>query len=316
VGFLSGAGSLFAQPGIQAIAGGLLSGVVAGTALVATGIVPVGDGGATAATIELLACPGSGPVLADVADGESLLVTARSADGTWLEVYVGDPGVDRGWAPASALKLDSAATGLPIGGCIGPTPAPLQSPAPTPTATPPVEGTLVPHESEPPTEAPTEAPTPSPTPTPHVTAKPTPTPHVTAKPTPTPHTATPTPHTPPPTTPPTPTPNPGPVLSNLTASPNSYCNGPTSTITVDASDSSGIQVVRITYTPPGASPIGPVNMEYMGGTLWRYFITPSGWNTGFVAYHVTAYDTYGATTTQNNVNDFNDPSYLVIPDFC
>jgi hypothetical protein len=85
---------------------------------------------------------------------------------------------------------------------------------------------------------------------------------------------------------------------------------------VTASDPDGIQVVRITYTPPGGSPAGPFNMEYMGGTSWRYFITPSGWNSGFVSYTVTAYDSFGATTSKQNVNDFNDPSYLVVPDFC
>jgi hypothetical protein len=27
-------------------------------------------------------------------------------------------------------------------------------------------------------------------------------------------------------------------------------------------------------------------------------------------------DNYNASTTKYNVNDFNDPSYLVVPDFC
>jgi hypothetical protein len=86
----SGIGSMVAQRGVQAIAAGVLSGAVTGGALVATGIVPVGTVGPTT-TITVRACPDAGAELTQAADGDTLLVTGRSADGLWLEVYVGQP---------------------------------------------------------------------------------------------------------------------------------------------------------------------------------------------------------------------------------
>ena len=87
---------------------------------------------------------------------------------------------------------------------------------------------------------------------------------------------------------------------------------------MNASDTDGMQVVQITYTPPGASPLGPFPMNNFSGTAWRYFITipQGGWNEGFLAYHVTGIDAFGATTTKFNVDNFSDPSALYVTSFC
>ena len=78
-------GSLLSQRGVQAIAAGFLSGAVGGSALVATGLVPLGGTRLAPPTVALMACPGAGGTLARVTTGQSLLVTARSADGRWLD---------------------------------------------------------------------------------------------------------------------------------------------------------------------------------------------------------------------------------------
>ena len=125
----SRASALLAQPSSLAIVGGLVIGIAGGTVLVATGHAPIaapppGD------QIALLACPGSGAVLANVPVGASLLVTARSTDGQWLEAYLGEPGVDYAWAPATDVRLASTADALPAGDCIAGTTA-QQSASPT-----------------------------------------------------------------------------------------------------------------------------------------------------------------------------------------
>src|SRR5947209_1835971 len=170
-------GSLLTQRGVQAIAAGLLSGAVGGSALVATGLVPLGGTRLAPPTVALMACPGAGGTLAQVTTGQSLLVTARSADGRWLEVYIGEPGIDRAWVPADSLRLQSAADGLPVADCAAPataTPGPLGSPAATGTAlpAPTIEATVAPSATLGPTLAPGV--TPSPTPRPTATPKPTP----------------------------------------------------------------------------------------------------------------------------------------------
>ncbi|MEO8274232.1 MAG: hypothetical protein ABI620_09205, partial [Chloroflexota bacterium] len=122
---------MVAQPAIQAVVAGVLTGAIAGTAIASAG-VPFGAP-SDAPKVALQACPGTGPVLAHVPGGQTMLVTARSADGAWLEVYLGEPGVDRAWAPASALTLQAPVDGLPVGGCEG---VPLPSPTPPPTLAP------------------------------------------------------------------------------------------------------------------------------------------------------------------------------------
>ena len=108
-------GSMFAKPAVQAVGAGLLTGAIVGSVLVASGLFPRRP--QTAETAALLACPGTGAVLARIPAGQNLLVTGRSADGTWLQVYVGEPGVDRAWAPATSLRLQAAVDALPVSGC-------------------------------------------------------------------------------------------------------------------------------------------------------------------------------------------------------
>lgn len=107
--------SLVTQHGM-AIAAGILSGAVLGGGGLASGLISVG-GSRAGPTVALMACPGSGPELTRIPDGQTVLATARSADGAWLQVYVGEPGIDRAWVPATTLRLQSAAAGLPVAAC-------------------------------------------------------------------------------------------------------------------------------------------------------------------------------------------------------
>jgi hypothetical protein len=121
----------------MAIGTGLLAGVITGAAIVAStgGLDPAARG------VSLLSCPGHGAVLARVPEGATVLVTARSSDGAWLEVYIGEPGIDGAWAPRSAVRLSEVADQLPIDDCGAAavastppqTPAPTASPSPEPT---------------------------------------------------------------------------------------------------------------------------------------------------------------------------------------
>jgi hypothetical protein len=123
--------------------------------------------------------------------------------------------------------------------------------------------------------------------------------------------------TPPPTKTPAPTPNPGPSLSNLNANPQGFCPDRTfSTISVTAIDPNGIKFVRITIWPPGQAAIGPFDMIWQGSNVWAYNITPNGWNAGYIAYQVTAYDNFDATSTASSVNNPSHPTYLAIASFC
>ena len=309
--FLTNLSSLFAQQSVQAIAAGLIAGVVGGTALVATGIIPVGGTQVAASTVALLACPDSGPVLAQIPNGQAMLVTARSADGSWLQVYVGQPGVDRGWAPADSLDLQSPAEDLPVADCAGPTPAPLG----TPTATA-VVSTPSPGPTPPPTELPSAAPTPSagPTPSPSTRVTPRPTTRVTPRPT---IKVTPKP-TVKPTTNPTPTPfvdTTPPSLSNLTAdgffSEGAYyifgpsavnCPPHSSQVSVTAMDPDDpVDSVTLFYWP-GNSGVLSKQMMQVGPSTWRATIDAAdGWSdaqfpndpNGLINYWVQATDSNG-----------------------
>jgi hypothetical protein len=134
------------------IAGGL-SGVIAMAALIATNVLPVHSGGSGASPrgLVLVACPGSGPVLAVADPGQQFLVTGRSSDGAWLQVYLPGPALPYAWAPAAELKPSGDTSSLPIASCdiaaASPTGTPIvatatpteiasASPTPTPTASP------------------------------------------------------------------------------------------------------------------------------------------------------------------------------------
>jgi hypothetical protein len=293
-------GSLFAQRGVQAIVAGVLSGVVGGSALVATGVIPTG-GTRQAPDLALMACPGSGPVLAHVPTGKTLLVTARSGDGAWLEVYIGEPGIDRAWAPVSALKLQSAADALPVDDCAAAsTLQPLGTPTPTVTAvvvTPSPEPSLAPNAT--PTLAPSA--TPRPTASLKVTPKPTGTPHPTPTATPVP---TPTPDTT------------GPTISNLTITgavacgdiPSQYCIFVTvcpppnaATISIDATDPSGVIDANLWYRLGSSGGYSAVGLNHSGDT-WSGTIS-AGSSGGQVEYFWEAFDSFGNQSNLNNTSD-------------
>ncbi len=149
------------------IAGGL-TGVLAMGALIATNIVPVHSGGSGASPrgLVLVACPGSGPVLAVIEPGQRLLVTGRSDDGTWLQVYLPGPGLTSAWAPARELQPSGDPNSLPVASCnvavasptgtpivaeVTPSPTPTPTPTPTPPPRPPRrrQGTRAPKLGEP-----------------------------------------------------------------------------------------------------------------------------------------------------------------------
>lgn len=276
--------ALLAQHGTQAVAAGLLSGaVVAGTG-VATGLIHVG-GAPAPAGVALLACPGSGRQVGRITAGQTLLVTARSADGSWLQVYVGTPGVDRAWAPAGVLRLQAAVDGLPTADC-GATPGPGPS-----AATPSVEATVVV------TSSPSPSPTPRPTRTPRPTASPKPTP----KPTPTP---VPTSYK---------DPNP-PIVSELIASDNCLPPGGTDYLTVtvtDADDADAALTVRLIIDPPGVAPYEGETFSPNGLGTWEGLFSSTGsWTSGPVIWSVIATDASGNSTTVKSSTNNADQSYV------
>jgi hypothetical protein len=129
---------MLSRPMIMTMGTGLLAGAITGAGVVAS------TGGLNPADrrVSLLGCPGGGAVLARIPEGTTVLVTARSADGAWLEVYVGEPGIDGGWAPRAAVRLSQVVDQLPIDDCGAATvasapPTPAPSPSPTPEPTPP-----------------------------------------------------------------------------------------------------------------------------------------------------------------------------------
>jgi hypothetical protein len=305
--------SMVTQPSALAMAAGVLAGAIAGLGLVSAGIPfarPSEPG-----KVALQACPGAGPVLAHVAGGQTMLVTARSVDGRWLQVYVGTPGVDLAWGPAAAISLQAPGDGLPVGGCQG-VPLPTQPPA-TPGPTLPPDATTSPA----PSITGVVFPTPGPTPPPGVTAPPTPKPPRTPQPTPTPKpTPKPTP-TPSPTAVPTPTPTPvitptpdttppsitGITITNAELYNGGYyiedagnsCGTPSSAkITATITDSGGSGIVgtsvRLHYWDPNGG-FHDIQMGVQIGTsLWGATVfNNSLWDAGEILYSIAARDNAG-----------------------
>jgi hypothetical protein len=213
-------GGLFSGPSLAALGAGLLAGAVGGGALVATGTVEFGGapagGAAAGAVLELVPCPDQGPVVGTIPKGQEVLVTGRSADGRWLQLYWPAPGIERAWTKAGPLELQGDAASLPVEACEAP---------PTPTPRPTVEPTPTPA----PTPTPTPTPSPSPTPSPTPTAAPNPT-----KPRVSDLRAS---------------------TKTISYDTGDYCpTAPTGvTISVRATDPDGIARVTLYYKPPGAS---------------------------------------------------------------
>jgi hypothetical protein len=318
---LSWFGSLAAQPGLLAMGTGLLAGALTGTALVATGTLPDQPD----PELDLLSCYEDGQAIARVRSGASMLVTARSADGAWLELYIGLPGADRGWAPATALKVPQAIDTLPIGECIGETAfgslAPPITPGTTaqPTSAPTIVATVTPPASP--------APGATPTPTPRLTLPPRPTPRPSAAPT---TTALPPPP-PPPTASPGPTPDvfppsitnfgivsPGAFNGSYYIYSNHNCGQPSATIRATVIDPSGFNWVRLYYRPPLLTSLTG-NMSFKGNNIWEFVITPDGsWPQGEIGLWIQAQDGHGNTTARIPFGDPNSnlDSSLFWDPFC
>ena len=278
--------AIVAQHGAS-IAAGALSGALLGGAGVATGVIPTGAANG-APTRDLTACPGSGPVVGRISSGTPLLVTARSADGAWLQVYIGGPGVDSGWASADALKLRDAASSLPVADCgtqpsAGPTPGPVASPPP------PSQIAL-----------PTATVGPSPSPTPIATATPKPTPKKTPRPTPTPVPTSVKDANPP-------------VISDLSANSNlMHCFSDFADlgVTVTDADPGDSMTVAVHVVPASGTPIDDVFSS--GPPDWEYSIYTGGldWTSGVVRWTVTATDSTGNITKVSSSSNSSDPSWI------
>jgi len=279
---LPGLGALL-QP--QVLVAGLLTGVVGGTVGVATGAIPVTDPQPRQQV--LYACPDGVRAVTSVAPDAKVLVVARSADGQWLELYVGTPRVDYAWAPVSALHLPAAPDTLPIDDC---TPDEVIPPPAPPASLPP------------PTEAPSASSVTSPSPTPRASASigPSPTPAPTPTPVPTPP----------------PTPNTGPSLAQLTIEsvpedppgsgiypiyPSVTCpyTLPTyASFSVYASDPDGVASVTLYYQPLGGSVMTTDLGDEGEGLYYGYFDTSSDWAYGEIEYWVQAVDGIGDVSVE------------------
>jgi FlaG/FlaF family flagellin (archaellin) len=160
LGALGGSG-LFAGKSLAVLGAGLLAGAVGGGALVASGTVQfggnagAGQGAGAGPGLELVPCPDQGPVIGTIPRDQQVLVTGRSADGGWLQLYWPAPGIESAWTKTGPLQLEGDAGSLPVAECEAP---------PTPSPRPTVEPTPTPEPTPSPTPTPTASPTPSPTP--------------------------------------------------------------------------------------------------------------------------------------------------------
>ena len=279
--------------GAQLVAGAL-TGVMTMSALIAGGVVSAASGPPPVpANLVVSGCMGSG-ILTIAKPGEQMLVTGRSADGSWLEVYVPGPAAHSGWVPAGSVNLLADGSGLPVVGC---------SEVAAATGTPAPKATAVATETPTPTTAATAAATPTPTPTAKPTPKPTTAVVATAKPT-----AAPTsPPTPTPT--PTATPNVGPVFTTLpTASPTTVGVNPLgtgncgklvqgTTITTAATDPDGVASIELWIEPSGSSTYRHYGDFVQKGDLWYGFVytTKDRIPDGALSFYAVAVDSKGAT---------------------
>ncbi len=288
-GPLAGLAAAVATNGLLAIATGLIVGIIGSGTLLATGAVHVGGGGAapvpTPVGLQLVACPDAGPVIGSIPKGEKVLVTARSADSAWLQVYYPGPAFDRAWTKAGPLQLEADPASLPVASCEAP---PTPTPRPTPGASTAVVASPEPSPSVEPSASPAASPSPSPSPAPS------PSPGVSPSPIP------------------SPTPNLPPVIAGLTASTKTlsydqgaYCPTATQTVTftLKASDAGGIASATLYWRKPGESTYRPLPMQNASGSAqsgtWTATVdtrTNGPWNAGNFAAYAVALDASGAST--------------------
>jgi hypothetical protein len=292
-----GLGGLFGTSVVQLAAGGL-SGVLAMTALVVSGAVPIGGGPTGPVALLLVACPGSSSVVAAANPGDEMLVTAKNADGTWLRVYIPGPANHAGWVPAGSVDLLADASGLPVAAC---------GDVLALTGTPKPSGTPVPATASPP---PSVGASPSLRPTARPTAKSTLAPTPALQPTTGPGAS---PTAPPPTVAPTPTPNVGPKFtSQPSASAPSIaaqvletgeCTGLTTTVTISTavSDADGVASVQLWVRKPGAGSFSQLSHGFTNhGATWTAWIK-TYWDhintVGTLSFYAVAKDAKGVSTT-------------------
>ncbi len=284
-GPLAGIGALVTGNGVIAIAAGLLVGIVGTGTLLATGTINVGGGTAATPTagpgLQLVACPNIGPVIGTIPQGEKVLVTGRSADGGWLQIYYPGPAFERAWTKAGPLQLQADASGLPVASCEAPT---AQRPGASAAVVP------APEASPSPQASPSTEPSP--------VAIPSPSPAASAQPS---ATAT-----------PKPTPNVPPAIAAFTASTKtlSYDQGaycPTApmtvTFTLKATDAGGVVSATLYWKKPGASAYVAAPMTLAGGSAqagtWTKSVGTKGsgtWNAGNLDAYVVVLDASGART--------------------
>jgi hypothetical protein len=291
--------SLAVQPAV--LAAGVATGVAVGAVGVGTGAIPVTDPGPRLTA--LYECPDAARVVTNLQPSQNVLVTARTADGQWLEIYIGQAGAESGWARASSLQLKAAPDSLPIADC---------TPAATPefTASSP---TFVPSLGPSVTDVPATV-------VPSIGSSPTPAPTKTPKPTRTPR--------------PTPTAPTGPKLSAFTLNPypgywyivedppgsglypmfqvGCTIGNWTVGFYIEAQDPDGIASVTLSYQPPGVSaPLEETMGEEGPGEYYREIVSEDAWSLGEIDYSITAIDGVGDSTT------FNGPSnYRIISTNC
>ncbi|HJP89277.1 MAG TPA: hypothetical protein VJ850_09610 [Candidatus Limnocylindrales bacterium] len=281
--------SLAAQPAV--LAAGVATGVAVGAVGVGTGAIPVTDPGPR--LVALYECPDAGRVVKSLQSSQSVLVTARTADGQWLEIYLGEAGAERGWARASSLQLKAAPDSLPVDDC---TPSATGEPTFASTLGPPSgPSSLEPSASALPASIPASvAPSATATSAPSASLAPTKTP----KPTPTPG--------------PTPTPFFGPFLSDLVisdppadAGTGRYYIWPTGCslnfhvgFELNATDPDGMETVYLWVKPVGVSAVSYF-AQYEGsssdnnGQYYAEFQSDIGWGDGIVQYWFVGEDSLG-----------------------
>jgi hypothetical protein len=260
-GVLPRLATALSQPAV--LAAGVATGIGVGAVGVGTGAIPVTD--PAPRLVALYECPDSARVVMNLPGNQNVLVTARTADGAWLQIYIGEAAAERGWARAASLQLKAAPDTLPIEDC---TPEATSEPTlEPPTVLPSPVASEAPFSAGPSGVPATELP-PAPSPTPSRTPSPTKTPGPTKTPTP------------------TPTPLTGPVLFNVDlyapaqegdgvyrtyyrdqyACPYAWNNV---ALTVESDDAQGTASVTIYFRPTnGTTGSIPMSDENGLGTLW------------------------------------------------
>lgn len=91
---------------LRGLTGVLVIGALAACGTASDTAAPISPSAQPAGDLAIVACPGSGALLALASPGQQMLITGRSADGSWLRVHVPGPIGNEGWAPADAFQVD------------------------------------------------------------------------------------------------------------------------------------------------------------------------------------------------------------------